>query len=1844
MSSPRKSPYLNEEYTVGWICALPVELAAARGMIDGEDHKEPQTSPAAADQNRYTLGTIGNFKVIIASLPKDQLGSSSATASVKDMLFTFPKTRIGLCVGIGAGIPDYDSQDEHDVRLGDVVISSSSKTGGVVAYDLGKRLADGSFETRSALAPPPRSLSSALAAMQAQHEMEENKIPFYVGQMIEKHPFMRKKGYTKPESDLDRFFKADYIHVGGNKCSKCEDSEAIERENRFDEAPLIHYGTIASGNMVVKDSILRDEIRDKHGALCLEMEAAGLMNNFPCVVIRGISDYADSHKNDRWQPYAAAVAAACAKEYLEHVQVKDVDGEPTVKAILEKVQEVHTEVTKVGKFVATKETKQVLDWISSVDFIDQQNDNISLRQEGTGSWLINSEEFTQWMNGNSEHRTLFCPGIPGSGKTLMASIVIEHSRETFKDNSDIKVAFEFCSYQSKHRQTKSELLLSLLRQLALRSPDADLLPCVLKLFQTHSSQSTRPQPLEVEAVIKDAIGSYSSVFLVVDALDEYYSADREDSRLFFEALRKIREHTHVKVFVTSRYNEDISSHFVPFVTKEIRAHDDDILKYVKERMPQLRISKTSQTLEFQEHVQGGVIKAADGVFLLAKLHMNHLMDFLTIKRVKSAITQLPRGTTGLKLAYDQAMLRITSQSGGESDEESEGEGSASELALKALSWLTFSKTALTADQLIHAIVTRPGMKNLDWEAFVDINVIESICAGLVAFDRNTGIVRLVHYTTKTYLSKSSYLQDSGEKMAKVIITYLSFHAFSTGRCSAESSFVLREERYPLLTYCALYWGAHVSTLIKRSPDLFALCVRFLELEMNVQAASQAMIIELYHYFQQNPLRRKRIPWSISFGLTKIHLACYFNLDMLLAHYLSRDEDVNIKDSMGKVPIVWAIENGHVESARVLLESCRINPDVRDIGGKSLLMYAAAGRYVQIAELVILHGASPDIRDNMGRSALAYAAITGQIAMIKLLVSQKVEINYSHEPKAKEYLDDSSMADSLLNAADALEQHGPIFLFDRVADPVGTPLIDTVSSIHTEAAVLLLDHGADPNFENSEGDTPLSAAVARRSEELVNILLERGATLEASPSTLCYAIEAGDSKIVRRFLEAGADPNFKYLPSSLQRSDDYVNSLEPVSLEEMMTMFSPGALSTNLIFVPETALFRATRLGHSDVVYELLSYGADPNQRNGKEETPLFVASKIGNTQVAQLLLEQDIAGNTPLFGAVESGSVETVKLLLSKGADVFQTNAIHETALFGATKHLSPELCELLLAQGADPDAMNLLQCTPLFKIAQDVCLITSSAAKHFIPGDHDYEVFVKIATLLIEHGANPSPQQFHPELEEVRECLQMFIAMCSQPLSPDQRPPELAMLARGLWGEKLSSFTDERVYTFLELVCLGRKKIESCGESPFYWISAMGNCDLVSRVLEENLAIKAENSGLLQGAVASTNVDMAELVLNALGEEVLAAQSLSDLLAAPARDGNLNMFRLIFKRLFSPESSIGYSLFLAVTSGNTDLVDFILANVNDPPLVGKTGLNVLHWAVLSKSPAMVQFLLEHKLLENIDINAKDDLRLSPLHCVTQLRHENTPIAKLFLERGADPNSTDTPMLEPEEPLEPEESASNSGDHSQDLDLKDLGLENLSIQEKYYHWNLLAFAAHNGAVDLLEVLLEYKADSDPRNQFGVRPICLAALDGHESIVRILLDNNVNPNQVEGSSEAPLTWALRRHMDVYRHDSSRISDWPGSKAVEGTVNILLQRGADPNPADGSTPILAALSLYAEDLVLLLLKAGSSPHCRDAYERTPLIIATALGMKRAVAALLEIPDAYTDPETKDIYAPAQTLELL
>jgi nucleoside phosphorylase len=132
--------------------------------------------------------------------------------------------------------------------------------------------------------------------------------------MLSKYPAMETFVYQG--NDKDELFEASYGHEGGSTCMQCARSRMVQRAARQNCRPSLHYGNIASGNEVIKDGCTRDQIAQQEDVICFEMEAAGLMGSFPCVVIRGICDYADSHQNKQWQPYAAATAAAYARELL----------------------------------------------------------------------------------------------------------------------------------------------------------------------------------------------------------------------------------------------------------------------------------------------------------------------------------------------------------------------------------------------------------------------------------------------------------------------------------------------------------------------------------------------------------------------------------------------------------------------------------------------------------------------------------------------------------------------------------------------------------------------------------------------------------------------------------------------------------------------------------------------------------------------------------------------------------------------------------------------------------------------------------------------------------------------------------------------------------------------------------------------------------------------------------------------------------------------------------------------------------------------------------------------------------------------------------------------------------------------------------------------------------------------------------------------------------------------------------------------------------------------------------------------------------------------------------------
>ncbi|KAI0544528.1 nucleoside phosphorylase domain-containing protein [Xylaria curta] len=297
-----------EDYTVGWVCALPIELAAAQEMLD-EEHCRQQYH-----DNIYTLGRIGWHNVVIAGLPGGQTGTVSAAVIAAKMIETFKSIRIGLMVGIGGGVP----LGEADIRLGDVVISKPyNMHGGVVQYDFGKTTPSG-FERTGSLNTPPTILLNAVTNIQANHIRGRCRLPDYFMKLNSLPVFARES------AGQDILFEATYNHEGAAQCVKCSKDYLISRELREQEV-VVHYGTIASGNHVMRDGVERDRVSAQlGGVLCFEMEAAGLMNSFPCLVIRGICDYADSHKNKKWQAYAAGTAAACAKEILSVIPPEEI--------------------------------------------------------------------------------------------------------------------------------------------------------------------------------------------------------------------------------------------------------------------------------------------------------------------------------------------------------------------------------------------------------------------------------------------------------------------------------------------------------------------------------------------------------------------------------------------------------------------------------------------------------------------------------------------------------------------------------------------------------------------------------------------------------------------------------------------------------------------------------------------------------------------------------------------------------------------------------------------------------------------------------------------------------------------------------------------------------------------------------------------------------------------------------------------------------------------------------------------------------------------------------------------------------------------------------------------------------------------------------------------------------------------------------------------------------------------------------------------------------------------------------------------------------------------------------
>lgn len=269
--------------------------------------------------------------------------------------------------------------------------------------------------------------------------------------------------------------------------------------------------------------------------------------------------------------------------------------------------ETNITVQKLNQWGENEQRRAIADWLTPVDYAPQQSDYIAKREKGTGEWLLKSNEYQMWLQ--QSNQILFCPGIPGAGKTIMTSTVVHNLHNTFRNDSTVGIAYLYCNFRQHHEQKPTDLILSLLKQLTQEQPS--IAESVKDLYDNHYLKRTRPSHEEIVRTLQTVITSYSRIFIIIDALDEC-----EDSfanrREFLSDILTLQAKTGTNIFATSRFNHDIEKAFRGSLRLEIRATRVDIEEYLNRRLLNSR-RLISEDFPLREEIKSKIAEAADGM-------------------------------------------------------------------------------------------------------------------------------------------------------------------------------------------------------------------------------------------------------------------------------------------------------------------------------------------------------------------------------------------------------------------------------------------------------------------------------------------------------------------------------------------------------------------------------------------------------------------------------------------------------------------------------------------------------------------------------------------------------------------------------------------------------------------------------------------------------------------------------------------------------------------------------------------------------------------------------------------------------------------------------------------------------------------------------------------------------------------------------------------------------------------------------------------------------------------------------------------------------------------------------
>ncbi|CAO2648680.1 Nn.00g079470.m01.CDS01 [Neocucurbitaria sp. VM-36] len=769
--------------------------------------------------------------------------------------------------------------------------------------------------------------------------------------------------------------------------------------------------------------------------------------------------------------------------------------------------------TASAEISAAVEKRRIEEWLSPLDFGVTQTDTLRRRHTDTCTWVLDSSEFKTWMS--TPGGVLWCPGVAGAGKTVISAIVVDHLHRTFtsQEAAVLCIYFKFQNNEQHARNVTGALLRQLSESRARLSPE------LKQAFQQHRNGQTRLGGDEMSNLLRSEAAQFPRAFIVVDALDESSVTEGTQKAILSELNLLMGV---ANVFATSRPLPSIATHFVGHPRLSIRAEDKDIQTYISGRLyeePSLS-SFLAADKDLVEEVEKIVVGKVQGIFLLAELHLNSLASYDNLRQLRKALTTLP---IDYDSTFEDAIKRVKQQG-----------NHISKRAMQMLSWVTNAYQPLTLTELQHALAVEIGAPEFYPDAIVDSNHLVSICCGLVAVDKGSQLTRLVHYTLEEYLSqrKEELFPGSSDEMTGVCLTYLSFDTFASGPAGDDSTMETRLKDYPFISSAAMSWGRYA---VHARPRTMVHVREFLKREGNRHSAVQGMSVAGEDTSERN--------WSQNFprNASELWLAAHFGLCELATSLLQDGAEVDQEDGWGWTPLFVATENEHTNMVTLLLNAGASVHHIEN-DGYNVVGVAVWSDNIGLVNLFNNKGANLKHCNNNGETLLHESAWWGAEKVSEALLSLGFDVAALDKEGCTALhhaIDEGSMAISTV----LLEKGLRATHKDKQGNSV---LFKAIKKGRADMVSLLLKYGASANevipqyrtYDSATqawtakgkiiGGTPILAASDLGLEDILNILIEHGADVQThnteGETAIFEAAEGGHSSLIAILIGRGVDPS------------------------------------------------------------------------------------------------------------------------------------------------------------------------------------------------------------------------------------------------------------------------------------------------------------------------------------------------------------------------------------------------------------------------------------------------------------------------------------------------------------------------------------------------------------------------------------------------------------------------------------------------------------------------------------------------------------------------------------------------